>query len=297
MALNLRKTVVELLKANAGKLYTTREIAEWLIKNRAEECRKKLKNTRLQTQEDLINQLRAEVGARKDSFEKDGILMTADKPRQYYFPITESDIESTKTKNVYNKQEYLFYPELAKFCKDKKIKTLRISELKAKREERNKNIWLYADVVGFEDITINFEEVTKECISFHKSERSLLYSFEIKDEVIGFDNLRKFFFQTVSNSSWANYSYLVAKGVQDKAMDELQLLCSSFKIGFIKLNPDKPEENDIIIQAPKTELDWKMINRIASVNKDFKKYLKNISLHYKQCNNSDIQSPIWDIED
>ena len=66
-------------------------------------------------------------------------------------------------------------------------------------------------------------------------------------------------------------------------MDELQLLCSSFGIGYIQLNKDDPTESQIIIKAPRTSLDWNMINRIANVNKDFQKYLD------KQFRNKDFQ--------
>ena len=107
---------------------------------------------------------------------------------------------------------------------------------------------------------------TKECLIEYADERSYLYSFEVKAGTIETSDLRKYFFQTVSNSFWANYSYLVAEDVNDKAFEELQLLCSSFNIGYIQLNIDEPQESQIVIKAPKTSLDWNMINRIANEN-------------------------------
>ena len=103
-----------------------------------------------------------------------------------------------------------------------------------------------------------------------------MYSFEVKKGRITTSDLREYFFQTVSNSSWANYSYLVAEEIEDKAKEELQLLCASFNIGFIQLNSENPSESEIVIQAPKTNLDWDMMDRI-SVNPDFKQFLYNIS--------------------
>ena len=129
----------------------------------------------------------------------------------------------------------------------------------------------------------------------YSCERSFLYSFEVKEGIIKNCDLRKYFFQTVSNSSWANYSYLVAEGIEEKAKEELQLLCASFNIGFIQLNKEEPEESDIVIQAPKTDIDWNMINRISDENPDFRQYLKNISLTYKRHSNPDIQPAKWDI--
>lgn len=297
MSLNLRKTVVEFLKNNPNQPYTSSEIAQWIVENKKKECNEKLKNTRVSTNEELISQLRAEIGARNDALSKDNILMTADKPRKYYFPLEESEsVCSEKKKRKYTQPEKLLYPVLAEFCKSIDIDTLRIDEKGSQKNlGKNHNKWLHADVVGFKDITKSFSKEVKECIVEYSGERSLLYSFEVKDGIIDIANLRENFFQTVSNSSWANYSYLVAEGIQDKAKEELQLLCASFNIGFIQLDKEVPKESDIVIQAPKTELDWNMINRIATVNPDFKKYLKNISLSYKKHYNSDIQSPLWDI--
>ncbi len=78
-------------------------------------------------------------------------------------------------------------------------------------------------------------------------------------------------------------------------MDELQLLCSSFNIGYIQLNREEPQESQIVIKAPKTSLDWNMINRIANENKDFQKYLDNITLVYQGHSNPKTQKPVWDI--
>ncbi len=70
---------------------------------------------------------------------------------------------------------------------------------------KNHNEWLHADVVGYRDLTVNFNNKAKECLIAYAAERSNLYSFEVKDGRIEIGNLRKTFFQTVSNSSWANY--------------------------------------------------------------------------------------------
>ena len=171
-----------------------------------------------------------------------------------------------------------------------------INEKESKKDKgKNHNKWLHADVVGFEDITRKFNNYTKECIIEYSDERSFLYSFEVKDGINNPCELREYFFQTVSNSSWANYSYLVAEGINDRAMDELQLLCASFKIGFIRINKNEPTESEIVIKAPKTALDWKMINRIADENKDFQKYLKNITLSYKGHSDKYAAKPEWDL--
>ena len=223
------------------------------------------------------------------------ISATSERPRRFYYDnLASTELRADAPKRKENEKD--LYPILMQFCKRVlNIDTLRLNEKTSTRLAEKRNDWLHADIVGFEDLVNKFQNVdTKGCMIEYSCERSLLYSFEVKDGIIDKGNLRRYFFQAVSNSSWANFSYLVAEEINDATKEELQLLCESFKIGFIKLNRKEPEESEIIIQAPKTALDWNMMDRIAQVNSDFKKYLNNISLAYRGHNNPDIKKPKWD---
>ena len=228
------------------------------------------------------------------------ISATPERPRHFYYDKLPAEplADSAKSKEILReeKNEKDLYPKLMQFCKwILNIDTLRIDEKTSKRLPEKKNVWLHADIVGFEDLMSKFQEKeTKDCVIEYSCERSLLYSFEVKDGMIDKGNLRRYFFQAVSNSSWANFSYLVAEDISEATKEELQLLCESFKIGFIKLNRDEPEESEIVIPAPKTSLDWNMMDRIAQANSDFRKYLDNISLAYKWHNDHNIRKPEWD---
>ena len=299
MKQNLNQIVISLLKNSKEKFLTAREIAEMIVEKEKNFCDAKIKRTTLKTKEEAIAQLRAEIGScyAKTTL-KQYVSRTADKPKKYYYDDKNSDISDTSVeKKAKNKQEeHKLYKKLAEYCKSRGIETLRINEKTSKKDGgENHNIWLHADVVGFKDLLATKNSATRECLICYPHEKSYLYSFEVKYEMKTTSNIRKFFFQTVSNSSWANFSYLVATRIEEKALEELQLLCTSFKIGFIQLNTNEPLESDIIIQAPKTELDWNMIDRIATENPDFRKYLKNIELSYKKHSNKDIQTPEWDI--
>ena len=297
MKQNLNQIVAELVKNSTNKYLTAREIAEQIMKSKKEFCAEKMRRTTKKSEETLLSQLIAEIGSHSVAYEKLNVFKTADRPHKYYYDYKNFDIKDAGCNVRKNKQEeQKLYPILAEYCNSIGIKTLRMDEKTSKKDGgKNYNKWLHADVVGYKDLAAKFNEETKECLIQYSSERSYLYAFEVKDGIITTSNIRENFFQTVSNSSWANYSYLVAEGIEDKAKEELQLLCSSFKIGFIQLDKEKPLESDIVIQAPKTNLDWNMINRIAVENSDFRKYLKNISLSYKKHSNNDIQSPKWDI--
>ena len=177
------------------------------------------------------------------------------------------------------------------------MQTLRIDEKKSNKKGGKKhNIWLHADIVGFKDLSLKYDDETRNCFVSCSDEKFALYSFEVKDGVIESSKLREYFFQTVSNSSWANYSYIVAEGIEDSAKEELQLLCASFKIGYIQLDKDNPVEgSDIVIKAPKTDLDWDMINRISIENPDFRQYLYNIPRMFGKHSSDEYKKIKWDI--
>jgi uncharacterized protein len=104
-------------------------------------------------------------------------------------------------------------------------------------------------------------------------------SFELKRE-LSFGNLRESFFQTVSNSSWANESYLVAAEVSDEEdfKNELSRLSTSFGIGVIKLNMEDPHSSEIIFPAKYREaLDWETINKLT-MNSDFKEFISTVKI-------------------
>ena len=96
-------------------------------------------------------------------------------------------------------------------------------------------------------------------------------------------NLREAFFQAVSNSSWANESYLVAAKISNDQdfLSELKRLSSSFNIGVIKLDITNPEVSEIIMPAHfKENLDWDTINKLA-MNKDFREFLARVQKDLK----------------
>lgn len=109
-----------------------------------------------------------------------------------------------------------------------------------------------------------------------------LCSFELKRK-LDMGNLREAFFQAVSNSSWANESYLVAAKISNDRdfLSELKRLSSSFSIGVIKLDISNPEMSETMLPAHfKENMDWDTINKLA-MNKDFKEFLARVQKDLK----------------
>lgn len=301
-----RNIIIGYLKRNVNSNFTAKDIAEWYADEYPNEVQNKINSSKegyIKNKHDCILQLVRQIYGLIDFYNKkakkcERIYISADRPKKFAYLSQDSNNEDEENSKQHNQKEKELYIQLAKFCKSINIQTLRIDEKTSKKDKgKNHNIWLHPDVVGFRDLTEGFDDAAKYCLIEYSDERSCLYSFEVKAGLIRPHQLREYVFQTVSNSSWANYSYLVAEGISDDDLEELQLLCSSFNIGFIQLNKDNPTESKIEIRAPKTDLDWQMINRIAKENSDFKKFLNNITLTYQRHSNSNIAKPNWDIEE
>jgi len=110
MALNLSKTVVEILKSNPNKYYTARELAEEVLKMKPKECHNKMDRSKatvvpINDENSLINQLVAEIGAYKKRIFalSDKIKITTERPRKYYYS------EKTDFQEIYDVENNLFY--------------------------------------------------------------------------------------------------------------------------------------------------------------------------------------------
>ena len=141
------------------------------------------------------------------------------------------------------------------------------------------NEWLHPDLVG---VYFPFKDYKKETldIQIHMTISSIkLFSFELKIS-LNFANLRRHYFQAVSNSSWANEGYLVAINIDEDATfrDELRRLTNAFGIGIIQLNLENVFESEILFPAnTKQAIDWDTVNRLANENSDFSDFLKFIN--------------------
>lgn len=167
-------------------------------------------------------------------------------------------------------------------------------------EKRSKNLngaggnkWLYPDVVGMEDLSSDWHEEIKNCVKQYADKKTRLWSFEVKI-LINRSNVREVFFQAVSNSSWANFSYLVASEIIGAdSLKELRMLASLHGVGLIQLDVNNPAESQIIIPAKeRLEIDWDNANRLANENRDFIDYIKLVRQFYQT---GDIKGTEWDI--
>lgn len=133
-----------------------------------------------------------------------------------------------------------------------------------------------------ENLAEDWHPDIKACVKEYADKKTKLWSFEVK-LLVNRSNVRSAFFQAVSNSSWANFGYLVAGEIEGAAtMKELRMLSGLHGIGFIQLDAENPAESQILIPArERQEIDWASCNRLASENADFQDFVSLVCQFYQ----------------
>ena len=287
--------IFKCLKENSGDRMTAVEIAKWIVKEYPEYAEEKKKNSKnINDDFELVRQVRGEVTAyyNYEIKGKNNKIKTIEvKPRKYYYTestdeaeveqIEEETKESSPDTNSGHLTERQLYPLLTQFLSSEGIVSKRINESTSTNNRGiNGNKWLHPDLVGLQDLSQNWQDGMKECVRAYSDKITKLWSFEVK-KFINSSNVREVFFQTVSNSSWANFGYLVASEISGSAtLKELRILSGLHGIGVIELDVENPTESQIIIPAKeKIDVDWDTVDRLFE-NNDFKEYINLVSNLY-----------------
>lgn len=149
----------------------------------------------------------------------------------------------------------------------------------SKKGAKGFNEWLHPDLAG---VYYPFQDFKSETLQLQQSlsvSSVKLFSFEMKIRLT-LSNLRQYYFQAVSNSSWANEGYLVLLHLDedDNLRDEISRLNNAFGIGVILLNAASVQESVILFPARvRPEIDWNTLNRLVKENEFMRELLKNIS--------------------
>jgi hypothetical protein len=290
--ITLKEAVMQFLKVKPGDEFKSRELATEL---------KAAFPVRFEKKE--VAQLAAEIGAGAPKWLKQysDFHCSEETPRKYWWEAAAVSIAATAMPTidpeVTTLSESALYPLLATFLisRHRKIYPKRIDEKKSSNSYgKDGNKWLHPDMVGLEDLASGWDYQMKDLTAKAGARQAKLWSFEVKLDITR-SKVREYYFQAVSNSTWANYGYLVAPKIKADALTELRLLNELHGIGVIQLDPVSPTDSIIEIPAhERRDVDWGTCNRIADENKDFLKYVKLIAQFYDTKGTSIKE---WDVPD
>ncbi len=308
MALNLAKAVLGYLKERPDEKLTARQIAEWIFVTFPDECQAKKQSSQyVSTDAELVQQLVAEISSQRPRLQKrhPELKTTEGRPRKYYYSEKSDVAEVAAAEGVVAAPmadsgdaklgEHAMYPLLSLYLWEEfGVYSKRIDEKRSSNKRGpNGNRWLYPDVVGMEDLGAEWHQEVRDCVNQYSDKRTKLWSFEAK-LLINRSNVRECYFQAVSNSSWANFGYLVAAEIEGQdTLKELRMLFAAHGIGLIKLDADNPAESQVLIPArERDEIDWDMANRLATENRDFLDYVKLVKQFYQT---GEARVADWDV--
>jgi len=308
MALNLAKVLIAYLKDRPEEKFTARQIAEWVFATFPAECQAKKASSKFITNDaELVQQLVAEISSQRPVLQKRHLELetTEGRPRKYYYSertdsaevaaVESAGTTSAADASASKVDEHALYPLLSQYLWEEfGVFSKRIDEKRSSNKRGpNGNRWLYPDVVGMEDLGADWHQEVRDCVNQYSDKRTKLWSFEAK-LLINRSNVRECFFQAVSNSSWANFGYLVAAEIGGTdTLKELRMLFAAHGIGFIKLDVDNPADSQVLIPArERDEMDWDMANRLATENRDFLEYVKLVKQFYQT---GEARPADWDV--
>ena len=324
----LTKKVHDVLKSeyekNSKAELTAKRIAEIIIERYRDDCQEKINRSRSpllkgktvdSARGDLEFQIKAQILIQQERIKKypNIDIDFSVKPRLFVYnekgaQSFKQEEDDKKIKKEEDKQEKLLYPILQQYLyyySGYEIFSRHIPHEGSRSPESGANKWLHPDLVGLQDMQNDYMQdnhKNDEMISLMKnlgSKRFKFWSFEVKPE-INIGNVRESFFQTVANSFWANFAYLVATKITGEDADkELRWLANLHGVGFIRLDKNDTSNSDIIIPAKEREkIDWNMFYRLIGSNKKYNDdylYLANAVIDSNKMRKLKFKD--WDIEE
>ena len=182
-----------------------------------------------------------------------------------------SSVKKTSKSKTYTERS--LHKLLCSYLKVAEVYSKTIFHEQSTHNSDNNQTWTHPDMVGIKFLNLESKISQHFLKSINRVDAFKISSYEIKREINSDSDLKKAFFQAVSNSSWANYGYLVAFEFSDNLNDEIARLNQLFGIGIIKLNGN-PYQSREIFPARYKDLDFKTIDKLCKINKEFESFIE-----------------------
>ena len=180
--------------------------------------------------------------------------------------------ETTKPDKTKTYEERNLHKLLSSYLKNTDIYSKTIFHEQSNGKDTNQ-IWTHPDMVGIKFLNLQSKISQNFLKAINRADTFKISSYEIKKEINNDNDLKKAYFQAVSNSTWANYGYLVAYEFSDSLKEEMERLNQSFGIGIIELNANA-YQSKVLYQPKYRELDFKTIDKLCKMNKEFEKFIE-----------------------
>jgi len=184
---------------------------------------------------------------------------------------TETTAATLPKANTYYERD--LHKLLSSYLNNTNIYSKTIFHEQSKQGKDSNQTWTHPDMIGVKFLNLQTKVSQNFLKSINRIDTFKLSSYEIKKEINSDADLKKAYFQAVSNSSWANYGYLVAFEFSDSLSDEMERLNQSFGIGIIELNAN-PYQSKVLFSARYRELDFKTMDKLCMINKEFEQFIE-----------------------
>ena len=301
-----RDMVVQFMKANPAEPRRASEIVrEMLDKDFGglkEYFAKRGGNDSSERKKEVLAALASRITSESKRGEYPEEFRAIGSPREYYWAEKDGNEESEegeqeaqeKSEEERQREEHLYNPLREYLKNDLCVRSVFIPAQQSKQDGLGGRKWLYPDIVGIEDLFLNWEdeikELSKNVVNKKAKKKVRFWSLEVKLS-LNRNNTRESFFQAVVNSSWANFGYLagIIEDDVDKIITELRRLADLYGIGVIAINKDDYSANSIIIPArERDEIDMSTCNRLASTNDKFAEYVQQVNRLHEGSYDSDF---------
>lgn len=163
------------------------------------------------------------------------------------------------------------HPLFCTYLRDQEIFAKTIYHEKSSTSDKAQK-WVHPDIIGVKESGL-FTDASKTLqrkIDAHKSIQ--LISFEMKREINTDYDLKEYFFQALSNSSWANKGYLVAFDINEDLRPEIERLNAAFGIGIIQLQAHSGDTK-VWYEAREKEIDYTTLDKLCKLNSDVNEFI------------------------
>ena len=186
---------------------------------------------------------------------------------------TTVELQKTENKQPKTYLERDLHKLLSTYLKSQNSYSKTIFHEKSTYSNDGHQKWVHPDMVAIKFLNLTSKANQALMKVLNRADTFKITSYEIKKEINTDYELKKSYFQAVSNSSWANNGYLVALDISSNLNEEMERLNQSFGIGIIELKAN-PYESKVLFPSEYKELDFKTIDKLCKINKTFDDFIE-----------------------